>query len=487
MRAGGHRVALVLALSGLVNAGALWASAGAQTPHSAGSRVDTVTGVVFDSLVREPLAGALVGARPHVAVAVADERGRFELISDSLVQQLVVHHASLDVMGLDGIGARRPDGATRWRDVRLATPSYATLQRAVCPSAAPFDDELNASRAILVGSTRRAPTSAASTTPVLLAGVDVQVAWAAPDGRVVTPRRTRTDSLGTWAVCDVPRTTELTVTAISVEYESGVVRLASDAHAVRRVDLLLGATGDRLGGVLRGRIVDDTGFPVDGARVAVDGVTGAQAVADRWGEFRLAAVPLGTRMVSAQAVGHAPVAQVVDVTATESAPLSITLPRVTRLEQVRDGQRVAIPVRVTDSVASPRAAFEARRRAAIDPDRALVAGAAEVRSAGSLSALFAGLPWIAVRPVIRAGGTIAGGDPSDWAVSMRGAGNCRVHVFVDGAPSSIDRVNALPFTLLEGIEGYANRAAAPAAFAGATSGRDCALVLVWTRRGLSGG
>ena len=448
---------------------------------------DTITGVVFDSLAREPLAGALVVARPHVAVAVADERGRFELVSDSLVQQLVVHHASLDIMGLDGIGATRPDGATRWRDVRLATPSYATLHRAVCPSAAPLDTEQWATRAMLVGSTRRAPTSAASTTPVLLAGVEVQVAWATADGRVVTPRRTRTDSLGTWAICDVPRTTELAVTAISAEYESGVVRLASDAHGVRRVDLLLGATGDRLGGVLRGRIVDETGFPVDGARVAIDGVTGAEALADRWGEFRLAAVPLGTRMVSAQSVGHAPVAQVVDVTATESAPLTITLPRVTRLEHVRDGQRVAIPVRVTDSIASPRAAFEARRRAAIDSDRALVASAADVRSAGSLTTLFAGLSWISVRPVIRAGGTIAGADPSDWAVSMRGAGNCRVHVFVDGTPSSIDRVNALPFTQLEGVEGYATRADAPPAFARATSGRDCAVVLIWTRRGLTGG
>jgi hypothetical protein len=59
-------------------------------------------------------------------------------------------------------------------------------------------------------------------------------------------------------------------------------------------------------------------------------------------------------------------------------------------------------------------------------------------------------------------------------------------VFVDGTPSSIDRVNALPFTELHGVEGYSARADAPADFAAATSGRDCALVLVWTRRGLDG-
>jgi hypothetical protein len=447
---------------------------------------DTVVGTVFDSLAGEPLAGALVVARPHVTVAIADDRGRFELVSDSLVRQIVVHHAALDVMGLDGIGAMRPDPARPWRDVQLATPSYVTLHRALCADAPPLDATQMATRAMLVGSTRRAPTVTSNSTPVLLAGVEVQVAWSESDGRAAMPRRTRTDSLGTWVICDVPRTTELAVTAISAEYASGVVRLASDAHAVRRIDLLLGATGDRLGGVLRGRIVDETGFPVDGARVTVDGVAHAEALADRWGEFRLAAIPLGSRMVSAQAIGHAPVAQSVDISATESASLTITLPRAARLEQVRNGRRVAVPVRVTDSIATPRARFEARRRAAVDEQRALVVGRTALREAGSLSALFSGLAWITVRPIIRAGGTIAGADPSDWPVSMRGAGNCRVHVFVDGKPSSIDRLNALPFTQLDGVEGYATRADAPAEFAEATSGRDCAMVLVWTRSGLDG-
>jgi hypothetical protein len=447
---------------------------------------DTIVGTVFDSLAGEPLAGALVVARPHIAVAVADDRGRFELVSDSLVRQLVVHHAALDVMGLDGIGATRPGSNMPWRNVQLATPSYATLYRALCADAPPLNATQAATRAMLVGSARRAPTLTSGSTPVLLAGVEVQVAWSEADGRAAPVRRTRTDSLGTWAICDVPRTTELAVTAISREYASGVVRLASDAHAVRRIDLLLGATGDAPGGVLRGRIVDETGFPVEGARVVVDGVAHAEALADRWGEFRLAAIPLGSRMVSAQAIGHAPVAQSVDITATESASLTITLPRAARLEQVRNGRRVAVPVRVTDSVASPRAQFEARRRAAIDASRAIVGGRAELLEAGSLPTLFSGLDWITVRPIIRAGRTIAGADPSDWPVSMRGADNCRVHVFVDGTPSSIDRVNALPFTELHGVEGYSARADAPADFATATSGRDCALVLVWTRRGLDG-
>jgi hypothetical protein len=218
--------------------------------------------------------------------------------------------------------------------------------------------------------------------------------------------------------------------------------------------------------------------------VSVDGVATATAVADRWGEFRLAAVPLGSRMLSAQAVGHTPVAQAIDVTATEATPVSITLARVVRLEQLRDGRRVAIPLRVTDSVASPRAAFEARRRASIDLAVSLVANAAEWRAARGFVPWLSGLPWIRARYVLRGGRTVTGGDPTDAKVDLRGAGNCRVHIFVDGRPTSIDRLNAVPFHEVAGVEAYASRAVAPARFAEAASGRDCAVVALWTAPGL---
>ena len=259
------RTRVARALCGLL---AVPASLGAQ-----GGVPDTVTGVVFDSLAREPLAGAIVVGRPHVAAAIADERGRFELVSDSLVQQLVVHHPSLDLMGLDGIGAARPDPRGPWRDVSLATPSFATIWRAVCEGPMPVEQSGSPTRGVLVGSARLAiartgadEAALPATGPVLVAGAAVEVAWRSPlDGRTGS-RRALTDSMGTWALCDVPVATELALAATSVEAVSGVVRLAADARRVRRIDLLLGRTGDRLGGIVRGRIVDETGFPVAGAR-----------------------------------------------------------------------------------------------------------------------------------------------------------------------------------------------------------------------------
>ena len=462
------------------------ASLGAQ-----GGVPDTVTGVVFDSLAREPLAGAIVVGRPHVAAAIADERGRFELVSDSLVQQLVVHHPSLDLMGLDGIGAARPDPRGPWRDVSLATPSFATIWRAVCEGPMPVEQSGSPTRGVLVGSARLAiartgadGAALPATGPVLVAGAAVEVAWRSPlDGRTGS-RRALTDSLGTWALCDVPVATELALAATSVEAVSGVVRLAPDARRVRRIDLLLGRTGDRLGGIVRGRIVDETGFPVAGARVTVEGVETASATADRWGEFRLAAVPLGSHMLSAQAVGHTPVAQAIDVTATEASPVTVTLARVVPLEQVRDGQRVAIPVRVTDSVPSAGAAFGGGRGASLDPAVSLVANAAEWRAARGLVPWLSGLPWIRARYVLRGGNAVAGGDPTEWKVDLRGAGNCRVHIFVDGRSTSIDRLNAVPFHEVAGAEAYASRAVAPDRFAKAASGRECAVVALWTEEGL---
>ncbi len=479
MSVAGRGGALVCALLLALTWGAI-ATAGAQTPAPSASRPDTVTGAVFDSLAREPLAGAIIVARPHVAGAVADSLGRFVLVSDSVVESLQVHHPSLDVMGLDGIGAQRPAAARAWRDAVLATPSFATIWRVACGGEPPAT-----ARGILVGSARLAtPDTAASGGPVLVAGATVEVAWrdVAPDDEAT--RRTVTDSVGTWALCDVPTATELALAATSLEVASGVVRLAGDARRVRRIDLLLGRRDDSTGGVVRGRIVDETGFPVAEARVSVEGVATATAVADRWGEFRLAAVPLGSRMLSAQAVGHTPVAQAIDVTATEATPVSITLARVVRLEQLRDGQRVAVPLRVTDSVAGQRAAFAARRRASVDPAVSLVANAAEWRAARGFVPWLSGLAWIRARYVLRGGNAVAGGDPTDWKVDLRGAGNCRVHIFVDGRPTSIDRLNAVPFHEVAGAEAYASRAVAPPQFAESASGRDCAVVALWTAQGL---
>lgn len=166
--------------------------------------------------------------------------------------------------------------------------------------------------------------------------------------------------------------------------------------------------------------------------------------------------------------------------------MTVILARVARLEHVRDGQRVAIPVRVTDSAPSARAAFEARRRASVDPAVSVVANAAEWRAARGFVPLLSGLSWIRARYVLRGGNTVSGGDPTDWKVDLRGAGNCRVHIFIDGQPTSIDRLNGVPFHLVAGVEVYAARAVAPPRFADAADGRDCAVVALWTVRGLDG-
>ena len=441
------------------------------------SATDTVTGVVYDSIAREPLAGAIVMARPRAAAAITDSVGRFDLVSAARVQSITVHHPSLDAMGLDGIGAVRPDAPGAWRDVRVATPSLATTWRLACGAQAPTP---RPGRGVLVGSARLAAREEAAdavATPVLVSGARVQVLWERRTGAdTTTSRSTITDARGTWALCDVPVDAELALAAFSREAQSGVVRLAADARPVRRVDLVLGRTGEQATGVVRGRVVDETGFPVAGARVTLDGADGDPMLTTRWGEFRIAEAPAGSRMLTAQAMGHAPVSQAVEIEARDGTPITLVLPTLPRLDRLREPPRVT----VRDSVRTERAEFEARRRSG----EGFVADSAAVQRAGSLGGVVRQVPWLRVRAVASSARAAGGLDLTGSRVDVRGADNCRVHVFLDGRATTLDRLQAVPVAQLAGVEAWPSRAQAPSRIASQLDGRECAVLLGWTARAL---
>jgi hypothetical protein len=468
---------------------------GAEPPHltpahSAPARLaaDTVTGLVYDSLAREVLVGAIVVARPRLAAALTDSTGRFDLISDERVESLVVHHPSLDAVGLDAIGAVRPQGAGAWREVRLATPSLATVWRRECADAAPPRD--GDGRGMLVGSARLAAPSvdttagAAFTGPVLLAGARVQAGWSRlPGPDTTTVRATRSDARGTWALCDVPLGVELALAADSREAASGALLLPADARPLRRVDLVLGAVGDGAPGdgapatgVVRGRVVDETGFPVEGARVTVAGAPGPGVEASRWGEFVIAGAPAGSRMLAAQAVGHAPVAQAVTVESRDSDPITLVLPRLASLDRMRASVRIS----VRDSVRPERAEFERRRRSG----QGFIADSAALQRASGLGAVLRQVPGLEVQVAASSARGAGGLDLTGSRVNVRGVDGCRVHVFLDGRSVTLARLNAVRYESLAGLEVYAGRSETPERFATQLRGRDCAVLLGWSVRAL---
>jgi hypothetical protein len=98
-----------------------------------------------------------------------------------------------------------------------------------------------------------------------------------------------------------------------------VERVADDIDSAgKRVTLLRGKAA------LAGRVVAKTGEPIAGAYVQMDR-TMARAVTNASGEFTLADVPTGTQLVRVRKIGLSMVTQAVDVSASDGAPVRITM------------------------------------------------------------------------------------------------------------------------------------------------------------------
>lgn len=145
-------------------------------------------------------------------------------------------------------------------------------------------------------------------------------------------RTTRSRPNGWYALCDVPSSGELVLSARLDAASTDLIPFSVDPYTIPRRDLFLGTsryveatardtadgssaldgplrTGDgRLSGTVRTEVGDQ---PLPAAQaLIVDGVPG---VADARGEFSLTEVPAGSRLLNVRAVGYFPERVVVDV------------------------------------------------------------------------------------------------------------------------------------------------------------------------------
>lgn len=122
------------------------------------------------------------------------------------------------------------------------------------------------------------------------------------------------------------------------------------AH-LRALFLLFGFTlttmAAHAAGVVTGVVSDDSGYFVHGATVAIDG-TEISTTTDRDGRFRLDGVPDGSRRVTVDYLGYAPIGQM--VTVSSAAPTDVALKIDSKIltldtfkvESIREGQARAI-------------------------------------------------------------------------------------------------------------------------------------------------
>ncbi len=440
-----------------------------------------VAGVVYDSLVGAPLAGALVTRAGAPGVAVSDSLGRFALDSvEAGPGAFVFSHAGLDSAGLSDVAV--PSDLTGARDsarVALVTPSRTTVWTRTCADA---PGPARSADGVLAGVVR----DAASGAPV--PGGVATVVWTTVDTvqrRVVPRPRTRAlraDSLGAFRVCGVPAGVELEVQGAADGSASGWALVTVGARGLATVDLLVpppaaapaagapGAAAGRLTAttVAEGVVRDTLGAPRAGARVTMDGVPGVEAVTDAEGRFRLAGVPAGTQTLVVRAVGYVPEAVSVGLRAGGGAPVEVTLRRVVQLAGVGVRGRGGAPRAFLDEL-------ESRRRLGL----VTLMDTVLLRRSGQLRTALSSVPFAMVR---------AGQFASDWAVLFTSVGNmgggvCVANVFVDGQVVTWQVAQDLSPDQILAAEVYRRPGTLPARYAAmvTTAAANCGSVLLWTR------
>jgi hypothetical protein len=411
---------------------------------------DTVRGVVFDSLLQQPLAGATVIAEPGGASVVTDDQGRFTIGGPARVQRLVVFHSRLDLSGISGLSATL-DSATRSRDALvIATPSLATLWPRLCPGTV-----MTRSREGIVFGVARAADGSTR-----VSGARVRANWesdalsqAGQAARVVD---TRTDSVGTFYACGVPPLENLQVVAYAPELSSSAITLAGDSMPIRRLDLVLGVPGRT--GPIRGMVLDQRQAPLPGAVVELEGLDGS-VKADQGGRFQIPNAPTGSRMMQVRAVGFTPVILPVDVLEKDGEEIRVELERTVILPGVR--------VKETNRVPVMRMEFEERRKSGFG----YFLDSAQFRSRFDVRSIFQGAPGVTID---------ARSSMYEYKIYLNSTnGVCLANIYLDGFKSDTRVLSDLQKDQVAAVEIYLRPNIAPAKYL--PIGSTCGVILVWTK------
>jgi len=428
----------------------------------------TVSGVVRDSIARTPLVGAvvqLVAVDSAVRVgrsALSDSLGRFTLTDVPAGRYtLGFFHPMLDSLGLEPptrevlVDGRQPVAAD------LAIPSPARLRAAICgPQSSP------APGALVMGIIRDARTGAAA------GGVTVTGEWLefsiAPGilGRRIPRVVATTAESGWFAMCDVPGAGTIALMATRGADSTDLIEAEVPEERFLRRELYLGpgrAAGPHAGQLTGTVVTAGDGTPLAGAVVRMPSGPGTRA--NERGEWALADVPVGTRMLEVRAIGYYPERSVVDVMAG-TAPIRTTL---ATLQSTLDTVRITAS-RLTVNMRG----FEERRRSGTG--RYLTAEYIADRRPFFASEILRMVPSIRVD---RNG-------PGETAITMRGhsvADRCSPAVYMDGNYMSIlsadDIDNWVTPEEIAGIEIYTGPGIPPQFNKGLAD--SCGSIVIWTK------
>jgi hypothetical protein len=474
------------------------------------TRAVAVAGVVYDSLVGAPLAGATVQwagvtDRTRSYTAETDSAGRYALPAVRVGRYLVgFFHPTVDALGVELPPRLVELGGDAPARLDLATPDGAALLPALCGNNAPAPRAGGASIGELLRPARTAGAlvgtvrDADSGTPI--AGARVVVTWTelqtegdATQGATVrnvrrrVPVRARPD--GGFVACGLPSGVDLVANADAPRRQSGLVELRLEPGQLARREFTLGdsasvitvtipdtaaATEGRLSvpvtvargsSRVQGVVRTAAGVPLGGARVSVAGTDVAGTTSPN-GAFTLAGLPAGTHSLEVRAIGYAPTRVAVNLSRARPAAVAVTVG-----ERVNTLESVVVQADRTKLQKDYTGFLERSKRGGFG--RYITEEDMRRRSAFVVTDVLRTTPGLRVVP--------NGG----FGYTVQGRGNCSPDLFIDGmrvldGTAQIDQL--VQPQDVGGIEVYAGGTGAPAQLTG-PGGSSCGVVAVWTKRG----
>lgn len=438
----------------------------------------TIRGEVFDSVGLAPLANATVqfieaNDPSKVRSVKTDSLGEFTMDSVRTGIYLVgMIHPQIDRLGLESRVVQVNVVSSGEVTLPLGTPSPASLLAMSCGKAGPGLD-----RGAFMGLVRTARGTPLEGAARVRAQYNETTVTAAGVQRRFPARFADANATGAFVVCGVPPDALITTRAYAGSDSSGAVELRVPYHGVLVRDLLISnperiteaggpdtrsRTVLRGSGSVRGTVRDASGKPLTGARVSLPG-TNAEAATSTGGQFSLGALPGGTWMIEARAVGFEPQRVVVDILDSAETIANVAMDG---LVPTVDTVKVR-----ADKWTQEMAGFESRKKMGggyfID-DEAL-----NRRNAQFTADILRGTPGVTITP---------GGIGSD-RVSMRGsagAGTCAPEVFINGLRTPIpDGIidNLVQPQDIRGVEVYSRLGSTPIEY---QSRNGCGSIVIWT-------
>lgn len=467
-------VALTLLL--LTGSSTMRAQSSPSVSAATGTRVletGKVSGVVFDSVMKRPMADAQVWLPGTTIAATTDNDGKFELDSVPVGKQTLAYSSPvLDSIGLGTRGRIVEVSANAVTRVTLGAPSVATMWRVLCKDKV----QLGPDSGIVWGTVTDAHTGARlSNAPATFTWYDLKAKSKKFDFAELRAE-VRSDTTGTFYACGLPTDVVLSTRAIGNKAASGEVQIDIGERSLHRVDLsvsedLAVLVDARLGdtavlnvkrphgkATMRGTVRDNKANPIANALISVSSMDTTVRTNSK-GEFFVTAMPSGTLEVSVRIVGYGRSSKLVDLRPEVVTDVDFTLGQPNTL--------ATYTVRAERKISMEEADFLDRRKSNIG---GMFINMEDMDYGDAISPL---------RNVPRVFVTQNGPFPTVTMARPGNQGNCTPLIYVNGSRITADLLNTVSADDMKVVEVYNNWMLVPPRYMGSLV-NPCGVILYWS-------